>query len=137
MKYYTNKGNVSGTVYTNDSQHWNFISEVMRKTIIANPLHFDEFMFITQMEAEIIRWTLNLYNGNSEACGVVTSGGTESILLSMLAYKIQASKERGVTAPNIVCSETAHIAFDKAGFYFDIEVRRIPVNQKTFLVDFE
>ena len=47
MKYYTNKGNVSGTVYTNDSQHWNFISEVMRKTIISNPLHFDEFMFIT------------------------------------------------------------------------------------------
>jgi len=40
------------------------------------------------MEAEIIRWTLNLYNGNSEACGVVTSGGTESILLAMLAYKI-------------------------------------------------
>jgi sphinganine-1-phosphate aldolase len=137
MKYYTDKGNVSGTVYTNDSQHWNFISEVMRKTIISNPLHFDEFMFITQMEAEIIRWTLNLYNGNSEACGVVTSGGTESILFSMLAYKIQASKERGVTFPNIVCSETAHIAFDKAGFYFDIEVRRIPVNQKTFLVDFE
>ena len=137
MKYYTDKGNVSGTVYTNDSQHWNFISEVMRKTIISNPLHFDEFMFITQMEAEIIRWTLNLYNGNSEACGVVTSGGTESILLAMLAYKIQASKERGVTVPNIVCSETAHIAFDKAGFYFDIEVRRIPVNQKTFLVDFE
>lgn len=60
----------------------------MRKTIISNPLHFDEFEFITQMEAEIIRWTLNLYNGNSEACGVVTSGGTESILLAMLAYKI-------------------------------------------------
>jgi sphinganine-1-phosphate aldolase len=108
----------------------------MRKTITSNPLHFDEFMFITQMEAEIIRWTLNLYNGNNEACGVVTSGGTESILLSMLAYKIQASKERGVTKPNIVCSETAHIAFDKAGFYFDIEVRRVPVNPKTFLADF-
>jgi len=88
------------------------------------------------MEAEIIRWTLNLYNGNSEACGVVTSGGTESILLSMLAYKIQASKERGITTPNIVCSDTAHIAFDKAGFYFDIEVRRVPVDQKTYLLDF-
>jgi len=88
------------------------------------------------MEAEIIRWTLNLYNGNSDSCGVVTSGGTESILLAMLAYKIQASKERGVTHPNIVCSETAHIAFDKAGFYFDIEVRRIPIKQGTFLADF-
>ena len=40
------------------------------------------------MEAEIIRWTLNLYNGDNESCGVVTSGGTESILLAMLAYKI-------------------------------------------------
>lgn len=89
------------------------------------------------MEAEIIRWTLNLYNGNSEACGVVTSGGTESILLAMLAYKIQAEKERGVTSPNIVCSETAHIAFDKAGFYFGIEVRRIPVLPDTYLADFQ
>ena len=83
------------------------------------------------MEAEIIRWTLNLYHGGpnwgNEACGVVTSGGTESILLAMLAYREKAKRERGVTEPNIVCSETAHVAVDKACFYFKIEIRKIPV----------
>jgi sphinganine-1-phosphate aldolase len=41
------------------------------------------------MEAEVIRWTLELYNGDKESCGILTSGGTESILLAMLAYKVE------------------------------------------------
>jgi len=39
------------------------------------------------MEAEVIRWTLNLYNGDKDTCGILTSGGTESITLAMLAYR--------------------------------------------------
>jgi sphinganine-1-phosphate aldolase len=39
------------------------------------------------MEAEIIRWTLNLYHGDENSCGIITSGGTESIILAMLAYR--------------------------------------------------
>ena len=97
----------------------------------------DEFMWITQMEAEIIRWTIELYNGDKDTCGVLSSGGTESILLAMLAYRVQGYKERGVTKPNIVCSETAHCAFDKAGFYFGMEVRRVPMGKDTFQADFE
>lgn len=97
----------------------------------------DGFMWATQMEAEIIRWTLNLYNGDKDTCGVLTSGGTESILLACLSYKMQGLKERGVTKPNIVCSETAHVSFDKAGFYFGIEIRKVPMGKDTFQADFE
>lgn len=108
----------------------------MRHSLIANPLHIDEFLYVTQMEAEIIRWTLDLYNGDKDSCGIVTSGGTESIILALLAYKVQCFKEKGVTKPNIVCSETAHCAFDKAGFYFGIEVRKVPIT-KDLMADFE
>jgi glutamate/tyrosine decarboxylase-like PLP-dependent enzyme len=59
----------------------------MKLSMISNPLHIDEFVYVTQMEAEIIRWTLNLYNGDQNTCGIVSSGGTESIILSMLAYR--------------------------------------------------
>jgi len=69
------------------------------------------------MEAEIVRMVANLYNGDRESCGLVTSGGTESIVLAILAYREIASK-RGVKNPNIVMSNTAHAAFDKACFYF-------------------
>jgi len=107
----------------------------MRITIVSNPLHIDEFIYTTQMEAEIIRWTLDLYNGDWNACGIITSGGTESILLAMLAYREKARKERNVTKPNIVMSETAHCAFDKACFYFGIELRKTPITSD-FACDF-
>lgn len=44
--YYTNGGKVSGAVYTNNDEHWDFISEVMRLNIEANPLHITEFSFV-------------------------------------------------------------------------------------------
>jgi len=55
---------------------------------------------------------------------LLTSGGTESILLAVLAYREKAA-ERGVKNPNIVMSNTAHAAFDKACFYFNIELRKV------------
>ena len=68
---------------------------------------------------------LNLYSGDpDESCGISTSGGTESIILACLAYREQA-RARGVTAPNIVVPQTAHAAFDKAGFYLNIEIRKV------------
>jgi sphinganine-1-phosphate aldolase len=55
---------------------------------------------------------------------LVTSGGTESIILALLAYR-EIAAERGVKTPNIVMSNTAHAAFDKACFYFGIELRKV------------
>jgi sphinganine-1-phosphate aldolase len=39
------------------------------------------------MEAEIIRMMCNLMNGDEETCGIGTSGGSEGIVLAMLAYR--------------------------------------------------
>jgi sphinganine-1-phosphate aldolase len=133
-KHYTDGGNASGTVYTADEGHWNFLAEIMKHCILTNPLHLDEFAYVTQCEAEILRWTIELYNGDQEANGIVTSGGTESIILCMLAYREKAKEEKNVTKPNFVCSETAHCAFDKAAFYFGLEIRKIPVT-KDFKAD--
>lgn len=86
------------------------------------------------MEAEIIRWTLDLYKGDENTCGIVTSGGTESIILAILAYREQGLIERSITKPNIVCSETAHPAFDKGGHYLGVEIRKVPL-LKNFMAD--
>jgi sphinganine-1-phosphate aldolase len=53
----------------------------------------------------------------------------------MLAYREKAKAERGVTEPNVVMSETAHCAFDKACFYFGIEMRKVPVKQTDLTAD--
>lgn len=105
-------------MYIDDEEHWDFVNDVMRMFVVSNPLHMEEFAPVCQMEAEIIRIVLNLYHGDENSVGIVTSGGTESILLAMLSYREKALAERGVTRPNVVLPQTAHAAFDKAGFYF-------------------
>jgi len=120
---------MSGGVYINSEAHWEFISKVMFNGIKSNPLHVDEFFYTNQLEAEIIRMTLTLYKGDKQTCGVVTSGGTESILLSMLAYR-EWGRHKGIKKPNVVASETAHAAFDKACFYFGMEMRKVPMKNK-------
>lgn len=120
---------MTGAVYIKDDKHWDFMCDIMRASIVSNPLHIDEFLYVTQMEAEILRWTLDLYNGGPETCGIVTSGGTESIILAMLAYREWGKAEKGITNPNIIMSETAHCAFDKGGYYFGLEVRKIPMSK--------
>jgi sphinganine-1-phosphate aldolase len=127
-KYFKNGGHISGGVYTANEEHWNFISDCMRQNIESNPLHAVEFSNVTQLEAEIIRITLNLYRGPEDSCGLTTSGGTESIIIAMLAYR-EWGRARGITKPNIVTAVTAHPAFDKACFYFDIENRKVPLEK--------
>jgi len=38
-------GKMSGGVYFKEDDHWNFIAEVMRISMVSNPLHMDEFFF--------------------------------------------------------------------------------------------
>ena len=118
-----------------EESHWDFISEVMRLNIESNPLHMVQFSNISQLEAEIIRITLDLFHGPEESCGLTTSGGTESILLAMLAYR-QWGRSKGITQPNVITSITAHAAFDKACHYFGIELRKVGLN-KEFRADLD
>jgi hypothetical protein len=44
--FYTNGGKLSGAVYTDKKEHWDLISDVMRLSIEANPLHAIEFSYV-------------------------------------------------------------------------------------------
>lgn len=65
---------------------------------------------------------------NKGSYGCLTSGGTESILLSILAHR-EWKASQGVTKPNLVCSSSCHPAFDKACTYYNIEIRKVNVNE--------
>ena len=56
-----------------------------------------------------------------------TSGGTESIIMPMLAYREKARAERAITAPEMVVPETIHPAFSKGAHFFGIKLIRVPV----------
>ena len=65
----------------------------------------------------------------------VTSGGTESIVLAVKAYRDFAVEERGISYPEIIVPKTAHAAFDKAAQLLGIKIKHVPVNQATCKVD--
>ena len=72
---------------------------------------------------------------DSEPAGLVTTGGTGSILHAVLAYREHGRGDRGITRPNFIKPETGHPAFDKACHLFGIELRKAPVDPETTQVD--
>jgi glutamate/tyrosine decarboxylase-like PLP-dependent enzyme len=132
-------GGCSGTMYCGDHEHYEFLTEAFGRFAHVNALQRDMCPSATKFEAEIIAMTLDVLHGEAiegtEAAGLVTTGGTGSILHAMLAYREWGRQERGIDRPNVVKPETAHAAFDKACHLFGIEVRRAPVDPETTLVD--
>lgn len=136
---YWETGRCSGTMYCGDHDHYAFMGEAFGLFAHANILQRDMFPSATKFEGEIIAMTLDLLHADAiaggGAVGMVTTGGTGSILHSMLAYREHARAERGIETPNVVKPETAHPAFDKACHLLGIELRRVPVDPDTTLPD--
>ncbi len=59
--------------------------------------------------------------------GTMTSGGTESILMSMLVNRERAYA-KGIDRPQILAPESAHPAYSKAAHYFGMDVVRVPLD---------
>ena len=80
------------------------MTQVYGMSAWSNPLHPDCFPGIRKMEAEIVRMCCDLFNGSPKtSCGVMTSGGTESIILAVKAYRDWAREEKGIANPVVVC----------------------------------
>jgi sphinganine-1-phosphate aldolase len=131
-------GKCSGTMYCGDHEHYDFMNEAFGLFAHVNVLQRDMCPSATKFEAEILSMALDLFHaeavGDGEPAGLVTTGGTGSILHAVLAYREQAAA-RGVTRPNFVKPETGHPAFDKACHLFGVELRTAPIDPGTTTVD--
>ncbi|XP_075226838.1 sphingosine-1-phosphate lyase [Lycorma delicatula] len=129
------KGYVSGTVYCNNEELINLMTQVYGIASYTNPLHSDVFPGVCKMEAEVVRICANLFNGGPNACGTMTTGGTESILMACKAYRDYAKYVKGINYPEIVLPITAHPAFDKAASYFKMRIVHVAIDPVTTAVD--
>jgi glutamate/tyrosine decarboxylase-like PLP-dependent enzyme len=131
-------GKCSGTMYCGDHEHYDFMNEAFGLFAHVNVLQRDMCPSATKFEAEILSMALDLFHADAvtdgEPAGLVTTGGTGSILHAVLAYREQAAA-RGVTRPNFVKPETGHPAFDKACHLFGVERRIAPIDPGTTTVD--
>jgi sphinganine-1-phosphate aldolase len=97
-------------------------------TNALNPLRFGE---LSRIEKEVIQFSASLVHrpASDKSPGAVTSGGTESILMSMLVAREKA-RARGVQRPVILAPESAHPAYAKAAHYFDMGYERIALDDQ-------
>ncbi len=123
---YWSDGRVTGAIYHGGREYMDFIGRVYGMFAFANPLHCSIHPATRQMESEVISMVTKMYNGdpNAGVCGAFTTGGTESILMAMKAYRDYGRSHRRIASPNVVACVTAHAAFDKAAQYFGIELRK-------------
>jgi glutamate/tyrosine decarboxylase-like PLP-dependent enzyme len=132
-------GRCSGTMYCGDHDHYDFMNEAFGLFSHVNVLQRDMCPSATRFEGEIVAMALDLMHGSevsdSTPAGLVTTGGTGSILHAVLSYRELAASTRGITHPNLVKPETAHPAFDKACHLFGVELRRAPVDPETTQAD--
>jgi glutamate/tyrosine decarboxylase-like PLP-dependent enzyme len=95
--------------------------------LYENALNPFRFPSLAEMEKEVVAMSARLLNAPPSGSGVLTSGGTESILQAVRVARDRAKKERGVKDPTLVIPYSAHPAFAKAAKYFELELIQIPL----------
>ncbi|KAF8187467.1 pyridoxal phosphate-dependent transferase [Pholiota molesta] len=125
------EGKLSGAVYHGGDDLSKIIVAAYSRYCVSNPLHPDVFPAIRKMEAEIVAMCLKMYRGPSGSAGTMTSGGTESIVMAVKTYRDWARAVKGIKAPEMIVSTTAHAAFDKGAAYLGIKVHTIPLDPYT------
>jgi glutamate/tyrosine decarboxylase-like PLP-dependent enzyme len=133
-------GKVSGSMYCGSHEHYEFLNEAFGYYGHMNALQRDVCPSSTRFEGEVIAMGLDIMHAgaitDTKPGGLVTSGGSGSILHAMLSYR-EAGARRGIDRPNVVKPETAHPAFDKACHLLGIELRVVPIDLATTRVDLD
>lgn len=127
-------GRCSGSIYSGDHEHYHAMAKAFEVFAHANVLQRDMYPSANKLEGEIVAMTLDMLSADAvaehhpgqEPCGVLTSGGSESLISAVYAYREWAREERGVTEPQMIMPRTAHVALDKGAHYFGVEVVHAP-----------
>ena len=102
-------GKVSGSMYCGSHEHYEFLNEAFGYYGHMNALQRDVCPSSTRFEGEVIAMGLDIMHAgaitDTTPGGLVTSGGSGSILHAMLSYR-EAGARRGIDRPNVVKPET-------------------------------
>jgi sphinganine-1-phosphate aldolase len=103
------------------------IADANRRYLFGNALNPFKFAELAALEREVVSMTGALLRLPEAGGGSMTSGGSESILLSMLVNRERA-RAKGIDRPQILAAESAHPAYAKAAHYLGMDVVRVPLD---------
>lgn len=120
-----------GLVYHFSDEHSDFIKKAYNEFSSTNGLNPMAFRSLKKMEHEVVRMTADMFHGDDTVVGTMSSGGTESLLLAVLAYREYARHKRPwIRKPETIVPESAHAAFFKGGGYFDVKIVESPLGKQ-------
>lgn len=113
-------------VYYLNEEYTQFLEKAYAKYFSANGLNPTAFKSLKRLEKDVLKFTARLFHVDDEACGVMTSCGTESCMLAVKTYR-DLGRSKGIKKPEMIIPETAHVAWDKGAEYFGVKIRRAPL----------
>jgi glutamate/tyrosine decarboxylase-like PLP-dependent enzyme len=117
------RGRTFSLVYpTGSSEVDGLLTDANLAYLFENALNPLRFPSLARMEREVTDMVASLLHAPVGAGAGFSSGGTESILLSVLVSRERAA-ERGVVGGNLVFPASAHPAFAKAAHLTGLEAR--------------
>lgn len=103
--------------------------------LTENGLDPTVFPSMLKLETEVVRATITLLRGDSQAVGHLTTGGTESIMLAVKTARDRARALRpDIEQPEMVLPRTAHGSFHKAAHYLGVKPVIVEIDPDTFQV---
>lgn len=124
-------GRVFAYIYDAGEEARGLLGDAFTLFLTENGLDPTSFPSCLELEKDVIGMAVDLMGGGPEATGTFTSGGTESILLSVKATRDYHRAERPVPGqPEVVLPTTAHPAFHKACDYFDLKAVLVEVDER-------
>lgn len=81
-----NTGKITGSKYIESQEYEEIMKQFCQDFMYQNGLSGEVFQCARSMESEVVEMTCNLFNCPGPY-GVLTSGGTESISMAILAHK--------------------------------------------------
>ncbi|WP_226648742.1 glutamate decarboxylase [Microbulbifer variabilis] len=108
--------------------------DVAKNHYLKNYIDHDMYPQLFAMEARMVRWLHELWNGPKgvEPYGAATIGSSEACMLAGLAHKWNWRKQRekagkNTSRPNLVTGANVQIVWEKFMRYFDVEPRIAPL----------
>lgn len=120
----------SGAEYIKpDQELMDLLTTVYTMTAFTNPIH-ENWPLLKAIKAQVISWGQHLFGSETGNPGIITHGGTSSIIEAMNMY-VLAARAKGIDVPEIVVPSTAHAAFLKAVRMLHAKLIVVPVNKES------
>ena len=121
---------ISGTIYSNKLYHKKIANYMYDLYMYSNPLHTDLYPELNKMESEIVKMIGNLFDlPESDGGGNLTTGGTESTILAIKAYKkYKINNSYFSSKLEVITTKTGHAAINKACELLDLKLVYVNLN---------